>query len=125
MPVYNTVRRPDAPDVITLKAMRFHARLGVYPHEHELAQPVEIDLSVEVDHAGGAIVDYAALYESVAAVMRADHIDYVETVAERVAEQALRAAGVAVAHVAGRKPHVTLPGPLDYAEIRITRVRAG
>jgi dihydroneopterin aldolase len=112
-------------DVITLRAMRFHASVGVYPHERDFTQPIEIDLSVELDRTpGGPIVDYALLYAEVARVMGAGHIEYIETIAERVAERALAARGVLTAHVAVRKPHVALGGPLDYAEIRITRVRA-
>ena len=35
-------------DVVTLKAMRFHARIGVLPHEAEIAQSIEVDASLWV-----------------------------------------------------------------------------
>ena len=30
---------------ITLRAMRFHALVGILPHERELEQPIEIDVT--------------------------------------------------------------------------------
>lgn len=112
-------------DVITLRRMQFHASVGAYPHEQEFRQPVEIDLSVEVEPLpAGGFVDYARLYDAVARIMSAGHIEYIETIAERVAESALATPGVHTAQVAVRKPHVALSGPLAYAELRITRSRA-
>ena len=32
--------RASKDDVVTLKAMRFHARIGVLPHEAEIAQSI-------------------------------------------------------------------------------------
>jgi dihydroneopterin aldolase len=109
-------------DVITLKSMRFHALVGVYPHEREFAQPIEIDLAVELI-PDGAFVDYAQLYAGAAKIMGQGHIEYIETIAERVAQMALDVDGVHSATVAVRKPHVALGGALDYAELRITRNR--
>jgi dihydroneopterin aldolase len=53
------------------------------------------------------------------------HIAYLEEAAERVAAAALRIQGVRSATVAIRKPHVPLPGPVEYAEVSITRERDG
>jgi dihydroneopterin aldolase len=108
-------------DRITLKAMRFHVRVGVYPHEMELPQPIEIDLTVELRRSRAQIIDYVSLYTATASVFEAGHIGYLEEIAERVASRTLAIEGVSVAHVAVRKPHVPLPGPLAYAEVSITR----
>jgi dihydroneopterin aldolase len=108
-------------DRITLHDMRFQALVGVYPHERAIPQPIAIDLTAEVAPANGAIVDYAILYRHVADFMAAGHVDHIEQVAERIAAIALQMPGVVVAHVAVRKLHVALPGPLGYAEVRITR----
>lgn len=118
------------PDTITLKSMRFHTLVGVYPHELEMPQPLEIDLSVEVEDsfaeptAEREVVDYAELYRIVAGVVNSGHIGYIEDVAERIAELVLKVRGVLKASVAVRKPHVALPGPLDYTEVAITRPRS-
>ncbi|HEY4129177.1 MAG TPA: dihydroneopterin aldolase [Gemmatimonadaceae bacterium] len=106
---------------ITLKDMRFHACVGILPHERETAQPIEIDLRVVVAD-GETVVDYRALYDAVAGVVNARHIDFLEEIAERVAMRAL-ALDIRVrnAAVAVRKPHVALGGPLAYAEVSLER----
>jgi dihydroneopterin aldolase len=111
-------------DTITLKGMRFHALIGVLPHEEHVAQPLEIDLTVELDaDRSSEIVDYSQLYDVADRVISAGHVGYLEDVAERVAGEALEIDGVSVARVAVRKPHVALRGPLAYAEVTITRTR--
>jgi 7,8-dihydroneopterin aldolase/epimerase/oxygenase len=115
------------PDTVTLKGMRFHSRVGVLPHEEQLPQPVELDVSVTADKSVRPpnVVDYVALYRAVAEVMSVRNIPYLEEAAERVAAAALRIQGVRSATVSIRKPHVPLPGPVEYAEVSITRERDG
>lgn len=114
-------------DTVTLKGMRFHTRVGVLPHEEHLPQPVEVDVSVTVanDVRPPHVVDYVALYAAVAEVMSARHIAYLEEAAERVAAAALLVVGVRSASVSIRKPHVPLPGPVEFAEVSIVRTRNG
>jgi dihydroneopterin aldolase len=109
---------------IALDGMRFHASVGILPHERTTAQPVEIDLRVRVN-ASDAVVDYRGLYDAVAEVIQSGHIDFLEQIADRVGDAALAYhASVYAARVAVRKPHVALPGPLAYAEVVVERVRA-
>jgi dihydroneopterin aldolase len=109
---------------ITLRSMRFHALVGILPHERETPQPIEIDLSVVVSD-GDVVVDYGRLYDGVRALVAAGHIDFLEDIAERVAAGAFGASErITRARVAVRKPHVSLGGPLAYAEIRIDRLRS-
>lgn len=108
-------------DYIMLKGMRFDALVGILPHERVSAQPIEVDLSVEVA-PGEGIVDYRALYASTAAVFAHGPIDYLEEIGDQVARGALaHSARVRSAHVAVRKPQVALGGPLDYAEVVVER----
>ena len=104
---------------ITLRAMRFHTLVGILPHERITPQPVEIDLTVRVAAGdGAAVVDYRALYELVARVVAPGPIDYLEQIADAIAEQTIAySSRVRSARVAVRKPHVALGGPLDYAEV--------
>ena len=75
---------------ITLRAMRFHALVGILPHERTNAQPIEIDLTVRVTAGtGDRVVDYRALYALVAQVVSAGPIDYLEEIAEAVVRHAL------------------------------------
>jgi dihydroneopterin aldolase len=109
-------------DSITLRAMRFHARVGVLPHEQEFAQPLEIDLTVWLG-AGDDVVDYRGLHEDAAHVVAAGPLRYLEEIAEAVAARALARPRVDRARVSVRKPHVALPGPLAYAEVTVERAR--
>ena len=106
--------------------MRFHARVGILPHERELPQPLEVDLTVRLAPRPGpddtpAIVDYRGLYDRVAALIDAGPLMYLEEIADGIARAAIGMSGVEHVRVAVRKPHVALPGPLDYAEIVVER----
>ena len=114
-------------DEITLAGMRFHALVGVLPHERELPQPLEVDLCVRVARAmrGEApTLDYRAVYEVARAVVASGPLDYLERTAERMAGGALALDGVTSVRVAVRKPHVAIGGPLAYAEVVVERARA-
>lgn len=122
--------RAELGEIVTLKAMRFHTRIGVLPHEAEIAQSVEVDLSVVVARPPGAagargIVDYRELYDIAAEVMSQQHHLYLEDVAEQIAARTLEVKAIRAARVCVRKPHVSLPGPLAYAEVAVERKRAG
>lgn len=118
-------------DVVTLKAMRFHARIGVLPHEAEIAQSIEVDASLWVrrerdgNHLSAKdIIDYRRVYDLVADVVTTGHINFLEEVGERIAERALQLPLVERVRIAVRKPNVALPGPLAYAEVALERERA-
>jgi dihydroneopterin aldolase len=115
-----------AEDVVTLKGMRFHTHIGVLPHEAEVAQSIEVDVSVWVERPKGvdgpaSVADYRDLYDRAAGVLAHGHMKYLEDVAERIAEQALEVRLVQRVSVSVRKPHVALPGPLAYAEVTVER----
>ena len=122
--------RASDTDVVTLKAMRFHARIGVLPHEAEIAQSIEVDASLWVRRISGTkptlkdIVDYRRVYELVADVVTTGHTNFLEEVGERIAQRALEVPLVERVRIAVRKPNVALPGPLDYAEVALERERA-
>jgi len=108
---------------ITLLAMRFHALVGILPHERELAQPIEVDVTARVGEGEG-IVDYRRMYEATAGVFSAGPIDYLEEIAERVASRLIADhQRIASVRVAVRKPQVALGGPLAYAEVAVDRTR--
>lgn len=106
---------------VTLQAMRFHALVGILPHERTIAQPIEIDLRVRVSD-DDVVIDYRALYDLVASVVSSGPMDYLEQIARRIADGAIdHNARIRSARVAVRKPHVALPGPLAYAEVVVDR----
>ena len=110
---------------ITLRAMRFHALVGILPHERELAQPIEIDITAHVGEGTG-VVDYRRMYDAAASVFSAGHVEYLEEIANRVADRLFADhARINAVRVAVRKPQVALAGPLAYAEVAVDRARNG
>jgi len=106
---------------ITLRAMQFHALVGILPHERLIQQPIEVDLTVHVDE-GELVVDYRGLYDVVTGVVTSGPIDFLEQIADRVAAKTFEHNDrILFARVAVRKPHVALPGPLAYAEVVVAR----
>jgi len=108
---------------VTLRGLRFHALVGILPHEREIAQPLEVDVTVwRADPSrGGTVIDYRALHDAVAARVAAGEIRYLEDFAHDVCDRVLTLDGVSRARVAVRKPHVPLGAPLDHAEIVLER----
>src|SRR5438552_15598903 len=83
-------------DIVTLKAMRFHARIGVLPHEAEIAQSIEVDASLWVRRSGARptakdIVDYRRVYDLVAEVVTRGLTSFLDEGRERSAARALDA----------------------------------
>jgi dihydroneopterin aldolase len=111
---------------ITLRGMRFHALVGILPHERELAQPLEIDLTIWRREASSdaPVLDYRALYDAAASAIAAGPVGYIESLAHDVSERAFACGDVARVRVAVRKPHVALPGPLAHAEVVLDRSAA-
>lgn len=108
---------------ITLRGLRFHARVGILPHEREIAQPLEVDVTAwRRDPArDGALLDYRALHAAVADRVAAGDVRFLEDFAHDVADAVLALSEVARVRVAVRKPHVPLGAPLDHAEVVLER----
>jgi dihydroneopterin aldolase len=114
--------------LVTLRGMVFNGLIGVLPHESEIPQPIEVDLSLRVERAKGEIsekniLDYRHAYDLVAGILAGGHIPYLEEAAERIAAGALAMPLVRSVRVAVRKPKVQLSGPLSFAEVAIERNR--
>ena len=108
---------------ITLAAMRFHVRVGVLPHEREIGQPLEVDLTARLTSKPRGVLDYRALYEITREVVEAGELGYLEEIGGSIAARVLTIDDVASVRVAVRKPHVALGGPLAYAEVVVERTR--
>lgn len=109
---------------IALMGMRFHARVGILPLEREAPQPLEVDLVVRHASDRREVLDYRALYEATREIVDTDPLTYLEPFAEALAMHTLAMDGVTWCRVAVRKPHVTLGGPLAYAQVSVERHRA-
>lgn len=114
--------------VVNLEAMKFHARIGMLPHEAEFSQPVEIDVSAwvtrdEKAHGATGVLDYREVYDLVAGVVAEGHVLYLEDLVARIASGILELGAVQKVRVNARKPQVALAGPLAYAQVTLERVR--
>lgn len=102
---------------VTLAGMRFHVPVGILPHEREMAQPLEVDLTVRLAAGARGVLDYRKLYDLARRVTESGQLDYLEDVGGMIASRVLALDGVASVRVAVRKPHVALGGPLAHAEV--------
>ena len=115
-------------DRIELRGLRVVGTHGALAEERVRAQPFEVDLDVHTDlRAAGrsddlrATLDYGALSERVAAVVRDESHALLERLAERIAETVLGDAHVTSVTVTVRK--LRPPVPVDLASAGVTLVR--
>ena len=118
-------------DRITITGVRVRAHHGVLDFEREQGQEFVIDVSVAVDLAAaasgddlGSTVNYGELAETVAAAVRRDPVDLIETVAERVAAVALGYPAVEEVEVTVHKPEAPIAVPFTDVAVTIVRGRA-
>jgi len=110
-------------DRIALRGIRAYGRHGALARERDSAQPLDIDLEIEVDltkaRASDALadtVDYAGLHEQVVALVRDRSFVLLERLADEIARAVLgdaRGAGVSVTIakpnlLSGATPSVTV-----------------
>lgn len=108
---------------IALAGMRFHVCVGVLPHERELPQPLEVDLTVRWQSAGADVLDYRGLYAAASDTIATGPLLHIEAIAESLAARVLAMDGVSWCRVLVRKPHVMLAGPLLHAHVAVERTR--
>ncbi len=97
-------------DRIEINRLRVTAVVGVLPHEREQAQPLELDIALDVDlrRAGNSdalahTVHYGLVTDRAAAIVRREQPQLLERLAELIAQDALSFEGVAAAAVTIRK----------------------
>ena len=117
-------------DRILLNGLVFFGRHGCHQAERELGQKFLVDIELECDLSAACAsddmadtVDYVALYNEAREVIEGESAMLLESLAGRIADFALQDERVVSAWVRIRKPHVAMPGALDYLGIEITRGR--
>ena len=78
---------------IRLSRLKLDARIGAYDIERGRTQPIEISLSVEVDHSASnpgedlsQVVDYASMADRIREVVAQQHFDLLEALAQSLAD---------------------------------------
>ena len=116
-------------DSIELDGLSVTAVVGVLPEERERAQPLNIDLALEVDltAAGfsdslGDTVDYGAVCDRVVEVVTEEEPLLLERLAARVSSAVLAMdSRIEAVTVAIQKLRPPVPHSLDSSGVRITR----
>lgn len=120
---------------VFLHNLLFSADIGVYAHEHGVKQRVRVnvDLGVADDGARATsraavgrddlarVVDYAVIAERVAEIVTGEHVQLVETLAERIAEACLSDPRIALARVRVEKLDVLTHGASAGVEVERRR----
>jgi dihydroneopterin aldolase len=116
-------------DIILLEGIQIPAALGVTAAERRMRRPVTLDLEVGTDlRAAGRsdqirqTIQYERIFEVVEDVAGNHEHRLVESLGERIASEILTRFPVDSVTVTVRKPK-PIAGVLDYAGIKITRVR--
>ncbi len=117
-------------DRVLLNGLVFFGRHGCHEAEKELGQKFTVDIELECDLSQAEqsddmndTVDYIALYNAARDIIEGPSAQLLESLAGRIAAFALEDERVESAWVRIRKPHVAVPGALDYLGIEITRTR--
>jgi dihydroneopterin aldolase len=112
-------------DRIVLTGLRVRGRHGVYPTERRDGQEFVVDLTLTLDTADAAASDdvadtvhYGEVAEEVAEIVAGPPVALLETLAERIAQAALRRPRVRSATVTVHKPHA--PISVAFADVAVT-----
>jgi dihydroneopterin aldolase len=124
------VPAPAAPRIVMTKifvtGLKIEAEIGVYKHEQGRAQPLVVDVELDVPSAGAERLRDTVNYETIAKAARQvaaeGHIVLVEAFAERLARACLADDRVTRARVRVDKPLALAPAAAG-AGVEVTLVR--
>lgn len=122
---------PPVTDLIELRGLRLVGICGALPEERDRAQPLEINLDIEVDLSPSGVsddlgdtIDYGAVCDVVAGIVETGSPQLLERLAHQIARSVLgldaRAQAVSVAV---RKLRPPVPHALESSGVRIRRSR--
>lgn len=119
---YSETNAPSGPARITglkvfVRALRLDVEIGIHEHEHGRAQPLIIDVELDVITSGAAAgfahiadtLNYELVVSKARAVAEAGHILLVEAFAERLVQACLDDPRVIRARVRIEKPEALAP----------------
>ncbi len=119
------------PDLIALRGLTAQGRHGWYDEEQARGQTFRVDVVLEVDTSAAAAtdeladtVDYGTLAERVVAIIEADPVRLIETLAQRIADLCLDDPLVQTAEVTVHKPEAPVTVAFHDVSVTIRRSRA-
>jgi 7,8-dihydroneopterin aldolase/epimerase/oxygenase len=112
---------------VFVTGVKVEAEIGVYRHEKGRAQPLIVDVELDVPTAGverlADTLNYETILKAARAVAAEGHIELVETYAERLARACFADPGVTRARVRVEKPLALAPDAAG-AGVELTLVRS-
>ncbi|XP_010270395.1 PREDICTED: dihydroneopterin aldolase 2-like isoform X1 [Nelumbo nucifera] len=120
-------------DKLILRGLMFHGFHGVKPEERKLGQKflVEVDAWLDLRAAGKSdnlvdSVSYTDIYRRIVKdIMEGPPQNLLESVAHLIASTTLtKFPQISAVRVKVGKPHVSVPGPVDYLGVEILRKRS-
>jgi dihydroneopterin aldolase len=112
-------------DHIALTGLTVRGHHGVFDFERRDGQDFVVDVDLELDTSDAAASDdvsdtvhYGELASALAAVVRGEPVNLLETLAQRLADVCLADARVAAATVTVHKPQA--PIPLQFGDVAVT-----
>jgi dihydroneopterin aldolase/2-amino-4-hydroxy-6-hydroxymethyldihydropteridine diphosphokinase len=117
-------------DSIKLTGISAEGIHGVLDFEHEKPQPfvVDAELFLDVSKAGRSddladTVDYGQIASRIVSVIEGEHVDLIETLAERIASSILQTAAIKRVKLTVHKPQAPIRVPFDDVSVSIERSR--
>ncbi len=119
------------PDLIVLRGLTAQGRHGWFDEEQERGQTFHVDVGLEVDTAAAAVtddladtVDYGTLAAQVVALVEAQPVRLIETLAQRIADLCLDDPLVQTVEVTVHKPEAPVSVLFHDVSVTIRRSRA-
>lgn len=117
-----------ADDVITLIGVRAEGTHGVLPAERATPQTFVVDARMSVDLSDACrsddladTVSYAQIAERIVSVVKGEHCDLIERLAQRIADAILLSYRVTAVEVTVHKPDAPIAVPFGDVSVTITR----
>ncbi|MGM0930250.1 MAG: dihydroneopterin aldolase [Actinomycetota bacterium] len=119
---------PARPDIIKLTGISAVGYHGVLEQERRDGQRFIVDVALHTDIRPAAAGDdltktanYAELADQVEAIITGEALQLIETLAERIADHALRTFDVAAVEVTVHKPHA--PIQVEFSDVTVSIYR--
>jgi dihydroneopterin aldolase len=119
-------------DQVGLTGLTVHGHHGVLERERRAGQDFVVDVVLHLDTRPAAAVDdlartvdYGEVAQALAAIVAGDPVNLVETLAARLAAEALRDDRVRVVDVTVHKPFAPIPTAFSDVAVTVRRQRTG
>lgn len=119
-------------DTITLTGVSANGKHGVLDFEKQRAQNFVVDVTLHLDLAAAGksdalnnTVDYGAVAKRIVAIIEGEHVDLIERLAAKIADDILTIEPIQQVDVTVHKPHAPITVPFTDVSVSISRAKSG